>query len=64
MSDHHDDFYDDGAEECWNCGGDGGYAICQEDCCPHIYGEEGCTDSACWRRCSVCRGKGFVGGDE
>lgn len=48
------DDYTDG--ECGTCGGEGGYAVCFEDCCPHIYGEEGCDDPACWRVCPECRG--------
>lgn len=40
-----------------------GYRSCCEDTCPHLYGEEGCDDPACWRRCSVCRGKGYIGGE-
>lgn len=51
---------DDYTNDCPECGGEGGYAVCCEDCCPHIYGEDGCDDPACWRRCSVCRGKGYL----
>jgi hypothetical protein len=54
-----DDF--DDTDECPECSGEGGYAMCAEDCCPHIYGEEGCDDPVCWRRCSVCKGRGYVG---
>lgn len=50
-----DDFGDD---ECGHCGGEGGYPVCFEDCCPHVYGEEGCDDPACWRTCPHCRGRG------
>lgn len=52
---------DDGAdpeEGCPNCGGEGGYASCVEDCCPYVGGEEDCDDPACWRRCGWCNGKG------
>lgn len=44
--------------ECWQCDGEGGRPVCQEDSCPHIYGEDECDDPVCWRRCDVCRGKG------
>jgi hypothetical protein len=55
--------YDDApTDDCPQCFGAGGYAVCQEDCCPNVFGEEDCDDPACWRRCSVCRGKGYVGG--
>lgn len=50
--------------ECWDCGGDGGRAYCQEDCCPYEGGEEVCDDPACWRRCSTCKGKGGWEHDE
>lgn len=53
-------WFADDDDECGECGGEGGYARCAEDCCPHIYGEEGCDDPACWRRCSVCKGKGHL----
>jgi hypothetical protein len=52
---------DEDDEDCWQCGGEGGYPSCCEDSCPSIYGEEGCDDPACWRRCSVCHGKGHLG---
>lgn len=47
-------------EECWQCGGDGGWNSCMEDCCPAIGGEEGCTDDACWRVCGNCKGAGSI----
>lgn len=47
-------------EECWQCNGEGGWASCQEDCCPHEGGEEMCLDPVCWRRCDVCKGKGHL----
>lgn len=53
------DFYDDD-DECWQCVGEGGWNSCQEDCCPVIGGEEMCMDLACWRRCDVCNGTGFL----
>lgn len=58
MTDVYDE--DDYSEfvECWQCDGEGGRPSCQEDCCPALYGEENCTDAACWRRCDVCLGKG------
>ena len=60
MTEAHDyDDYDEG-DECWDCGGEGGYASCCEDTCPHVDGEEGCDDPACWRRCSTCGGKGVL----
>jgi hypothetical protein len=40
VSEPYDDFYDD-SDECDECGGEGGYNSCPEDCCPHIYGEDG-----------------------
>ena len=51
---------DDLAEICWECGGEGGWNICQEDCCPAEGGEDGCTDPACWRHCSGCGGHGVT----
>lgn len=54
-----DDGYDDDEDgDCPNCGGEGGYASCVEDCCPYVGGEEDCDDPACWRRCGWCNGKG------
>lgn len=53
----YDDQDYDQDDECPDCGGEGGYPRCMEDCCPHIYGEEGCDDPACWRVCSTCRGR-------
>lgn len=55
-----DDPYDfDGDDsECGECNGEGGYNSCPEGCCPHIWGEEGCDDPVCWRRCPACKGKG------
>lgn len=52
--------YDDYEEyvHCDQCGGEGGYASCMEDCCPYEGGEEMCDDPACWRRCDICEGKG------
>lgn len=52
-----DDFDDPGPDECHHCLGEGGYNACMEDCCPAVGGEDGCTDPACWRVCSVCRGE-------
>ena len=51
--------YDDDCEvdDCWECNGDGGWARCQEDSCPHIYGEEGCDDPVCWHVCPTCKGR-------
>ena len=51
-----DDFYDEVDEDCGNCGGEGGYAVCCEDSCPIEGGEECCDDPACWRTCSMCGG--------
>jgi len=54
MSDVYEDHdYDD--EECWQCGGEGGWASCVEDCCPYEGGEDACDDPVCWRRCDVCQ---------
>ena len=47
-----DDFDQD--DECWQCGGEGGWASCAEDCCPYEGGEEACDDPVCWRRCDIC----------
>ena len=55
-----DAFDDNAGGECWHCGGDGGRPVCAEDCCPHIYGEEGCDDPACWVPCETCDGTGEV----
>lgn len=63
MSLEYDDYASDGPEDCPQCGGEGGYPMCPEDCCPNFYGEENCTEPACWNRCSVCRGRGYVGGE-
>lgn len=52
-----DDFDDHDTGDCSHCGGEGGYAVCQEDSCPHIYGEDGCDDPACWRVCRECKGR-------
>lgn len=46
-------------QECPECHGEGGWASCREDCCPHEGGEEMCLDPACWRRCPGCKGKGY-----
>lgn len=45
-------------KDCWQCGGEGGWASCFEDCCPAVGGEDGCTDERCWRECDVCLGVG------
>lgn len=57
---HEDDMDYLDTEKCWHCGGEGGYASCQEDCCPYEGGEEACDDPVCWRRCSTCKGKGWL----
>lgn len=55
------DYADDmDSDDCWDCGGEGGWNSCPEDCCPHIYGEEGCDDPVCWRRCPTCKGQGAL----
>lgn len=55
----YDDGYDlDDDEMCDECGGEGGWNSCMEDCCPMVGGEEGCDDPLCWRVCSACRGRG------
>lgn len=63
MTYEYDDQVSDGPEDCWECGGVGGYPRCGEDSCQSLYGEENCTDPACWVRCSICRGRGYVGGE-
>ncbi len=57
-----EDFFgwDDDTDECDECGGEGGYARCQEDCCPVVGGEECCDDPVCWRVCQTCRGRGSL----
>ena len=55
-----DDQHDDQHDECDLCGGEGGFAMCQEDCCQIVGGEEACTDPACWRRCDQCGGSGSL----
>ena len=54
------DDYDDpgGTDECPQCGGEGGFNYCGEDCCPVMGGEDACTDPRCWTRCDFCEGKG------
>jgi hypothetical protein len=54
MTGHLDDWPDDDQDDCWQCGGEGGWASCMEDCCPYEGGEEACDDPACWVRCDVC----------
>jgi hypothetical protein len=51
---------DDGDDTCPSCHGNGGWASCVEDCCPYVGGEEDCDDPVCWRRCDLCRGKGWL----
>lgn len=53
------EFYDED-DECWQCGGEGGWNSCMEDTCCAVGGEDGCEDPACWRRCDICRGEGFI----
>lgn len=50
-------YYDDADEDCWQCGGDGGWNSCMEDTCCALGGEEGCTDPLCWRVCDICKGQ-------
>lgn len=52
--------YADDSDECWECGGDGGWNSCMEDTRCAIGGEEGCDDPLCWRQCPGCRGTGFL----
>lgn len=57
MSDTFIEFDNDGnaAHECWNCGGGGSIADCDEEwAC--LYPEEGCD--ACTRTCDICDGRG------
>lgn len=44
-------------DDCWQCGGEGGWNSCMEDTCCAIGGEEGCTDPLCWRVCDICKGQ-------
>lgn len=52
--------YDEPEDDCWQCGGEGGWNSCPEDTCCAIGGEEGCDDPMCWTRCDICRGKGVL----
>lgn len=54
-----DYLYDDD-DTCWQCGGDGGWNSCMEDTCGAAGGEDGCDDERCWKRCDICRGKGYI----
>lgn len=42
-----------GYTECWDCGGEGGYHNCGDDCCPHVNPELE-TD------CDTCGGNGRI----
>lgn len=55
-----DDYEFDDTDDCWDCGGDGGWNSCMEDCCPVVGGEEDCDDPRCWRRCPTCKGHGVL----
>lgn len=50
----------DESDDCWECGGEGGWNSCMEDDCCAIGGEEGCDDPRCWRICPNCKGNGFT----
>lgn len=39
-------------QDCWQCGGEGGFHDCGEDCCPCLDKEEPTRD------CDICRGEG------
>jgi hypothetical protein len=39
-------------QECWNCGGEGGFHDCGEDCCCCLDKEEITVD------CNICKGNG------
>lgn len=56
----HDYDYDADDDGCWQCGGEGGWASCMEDCCPCEGGEDMCDDPMCWRKCDICGGYGFL----
>jgi hypothetical protein len=47
-------------DDCWECGGEGGWNSCMEDSCAALGGEEGCDDPRCWRMCPTCRGTGVA----
>jgi hypothetical protein len=55
---HYDPMLD--CDDCWQCGGEGGWNSCIEDCCSAEGGEEGCDDPGCWRWCDVCKGEGVL----
>jgi len=42
-----------GSTECWDCGGEGGYHDCGDDCCPPL-NPELATD------CATCGGEGII----
>ena len=43
-----------GRTECWDCGGQGGFHDCGEDCCACVNPEEVTED------CVTCGGHGFI----
>lgn len=43
-----------GRTECWDCGGQGGFHDCMEDCCSCLDPEEVTED------CVTCGGRGFI----
>lgn len=49
-------------ETCWQCGGEGGYHDCGEDCCSCLHPDE--QGGEFWRVCDVCEGEGELGAEE
>lgn len=42
-----------GWTDCWDCGGEGGYHDCGDDCCPHL-------DPEPETNCDTCDGTGRI----
>ena len=42
-----------GSTTCWDCGGEGGYHDCSDDCCPHL-------DPELETDCQTCGGHGEI----
>jgi hypothetical protein len=48
-------------ESCWQCGGEGGWHDCGEDCCACLEPDDQAGDF--WHTCDVCEGSGEVAAD-
>jgi hypothetical protein len=53
MVEHIDGCDGNGRLECWDCGGEGGYHDCGDDCCPHL-------NPTPDHDCDTCDGEGFI----